>query len=106
MPGMSLQYALYVTNSMPGYVVVTPGIRPYARCHVVVVLVGPSIEDYWHVRRGVPFDTCFAVLVVYWYLRSRVSAYTYPNLDPLDLALRCLRYLTCKQRSRMLPSSL
>ena len=21
----------------------------------------PSIEDYWHVRRGAPFDTCFAL---------------------------------------------
>ena len=31
-----------------------------SRSIVVVVLVGSSIEDYWHVRRGAPFDTCFA----------------------------------------------
>ena len=44
---------------------------------IVVVVLGwvPSREDYWHVRRGAPSDTCFALSASTCIVASLVYGY-------------------------------
>jgi hypothetical protein len=51
-----------------------------------------SIEDYWHVRRGAPFDTCFALSASTCIVTS-LSLY----IDTIGLVCLRIRFARCQK---------